>query len=132
MSEVIKAEVVGTDIRALQRSRLINPDLTLREIARAAEKSPGLGEASRASWELITRDFVYHGIDAQSTPLDARQLTALEEAKIVNFDVTLGEIMGISANFMGSIASRAAWELITRDFVLRGGAIAEGRGMISG
>lgn len=127
MTELTRAEtIVGTNVRALQRGRLINPDLTLREIARAAEKIPGLGESGRASWELVTRDFVYKGLDADSALLDARQLTALEESRIVNFDITLGEIMGISASFADSAASRASWELVTRDFVLRGGSsIAE-------
>jgi hypothetical protein len=116
-----KAYSMGDEVRALQSSRLLNPDFTLREIISAAQKIPGLGDGSPVAWELITRDFVYRGSDDKIGSLSFTQIAALQETKAVNFDITLREILTISTQIPGMGGGNpVAWELISRDFVLRG------------
>ena len=111
---------LGDDIRALQASRLLNADLTLREIVVASQRIPGLGNGggSPVAWELVTRDFVYKGDIAIGATLGDKQISALQESKVLNFDITLGEIVKMSSQIPGFGAgggSPIAWELISRD-----------------
>ena len=113
------ARADGPDVVvALQASGLLNSEVSLRQIAQAAQKIPGLGEGGEASWELITRDFVYRGAEGRSS-LDERSIAGLQESGIVNFDLTLGEILEIGSRIPAG-GNPVAWELISRDFVLRG------------
>lgn len=117
---------VAEQITALRASRLLNPEMSLRDIVAAAQKIPGLGDGSTAAWELINRDFVYKGRaiddgDKRFNTLNVQGAMALQDSKILNFDITLGSILDMSAKIPGiNHGSTVSWELVTRDFVLRG------------
>jgi hypothetical protein len=115
-------------IQALQGSGLINPDLALTDIVSAAQRIPGVGDGGPVSWELINRDFVFKGLaedlagekgQLTADPITKEQINALRESTILNFDMTLGDLLAVSARIPGD-SSPFAWELINRDFVLRG------------
>lgn len=111
---------------ALQKARLLNADLTLREIVSAAQKIPGLGDTVNAMWTFITRDFIYKGCCSEQVKLDFAQISALEESKVIRFDITLGEILRMSEDIPGlSESQKAGWEFISPDFVFRGGMITD-------
>lgn len=123
-------------VKALQAGKLINPDKTLREIVAIAAKIPGLGEGNPAAWELITRDFVYKGLVGPENALDGpvsaavaprrvleKDIDALRESGAINFDIKLGEILELASRAPrvgGDGGNPLAWELVSRDFVLRG------------
>ncbi|WP_028296310.1 hypothetical protein [Olivibacter sitiensis] len=113
---------LGADVIALQQSGLVNSDLTLREIALASVKIPGLGGGSPVAWELINRDFVFKGkIDDLGSSITAEQISYIQDSKVLNFDITLGKILEMSSRIPSlDKGSPVAWELINRDFVLRG------------
>jgi len=114
----------GDDIVALQQSGLFNVKMSLAEIAKASMTIPGIGGDSKASWELITRDFVYRGGLEAGFGITERQISSIQESKILNSDITLGRILEMSAKIPGlEKGASASWELITRDFVLRGGLV---------
>jgi hypothetical protein len=110
-------------VKALQTGKLLNPDKSLREIIAVAGKIPGLGDGSPVAWELITRDFVYRGIEGQvSKRISEQDVDALKESGAINFDIKLSEVLEIASRVpgLGGGGNPAAWELISRDFVLRG------------
>lgn len=106
-------------VTALQESRLLNPEITLRQLAVAAQRIPGLGEGESASWELVTKDFVFRGLPDGGGVIDETIVSSLQESAILNFDVTLGEIIAAGSR-LGDAGVSASWELISKDFVLRG------------
>jgi hypothetical protein len=112
-------ELSGTDtVRALKDSGILNHDITLRQIVAAAHKIPGINDGSPVAWELISRDFVLRGKVGEE--LSQETVTALQESSVLNFDITLGQVMDAAVRLPGQGGSPVAWELITRDFVLRG------------
>lgn len=113
-------------IAALRTSGLISASMTLREIIDASQKIPGIGDGSPVAWELVNRDFVLRGRAVgpemgKSDPLSARTIDALQQSKVMNFEMTLGTLLEMSAKLPGlESGMKAGWELVTRDFVLRG------------
>lgn len=134
--ELVRYESAAATVKALQTSKLLNPDKSLREIVDVASKIPGLGEGNPAGWELITRDYVYKGIvgpelgdgdaggglRAALKPVSERDIQILKDSGTINFDIKLSEILEMSSRVPDIRAggNPVAWELISRDFVLRG------------
>jgi hypothetical protein len=123
------------DVRALRESGLFNPDLTLRQIVKASQLIPGIGDGSPVAWELISRDFVYRGLPdiADGRPVPDEDIAGLEATTVMNFDLTLSEILKMAEQVPAlPSGSPVAWELVSRNFVLRGlpgvdGPSAEGQ-----
>jgi hypothetical protein len=108
-------------VRALQESKLLNPDISLSEIVSAAERIPGLG-GEQAGWELITHDYVYRGRSEPAVGgVPKEDVAALRKSEILNFDMKLSEILEMSQRIPGAAkGSPVAWELVSHDFILRG------------
>lgn len=118
---------IFAEVVALRTSGLVNTEMTLREITAAAMKIPGIGDGSPVAWELITRDFAYKGDVvnpgvAKSQAINAKAIAALQDSKILDFGMSLGTIIDIAKTIpgFGDSGNPAAWELVSRDFVLRG------------
>lgn len=111
----------GEQIRALRVSGLLNPDRTLKEIVATAQQIPGLGGSAVGEWVLISRDFVYKGGNIADAVVSEQAIAVLERSQILNFSITLGQILEMSQRIPGFGGSAvASWELISRDFVYKG------------
>ena len=121
MSDLQKADF-PEHIRALQQSGLLHADITLAAIVAAAQRIPSLSGGDAASWELISRDFVWRGLaDGPASRINEAAVAVLKDARILNFDITLGAILEMSQRIPGlGGGDVASWELISRDFVWRG------------
>lgn len=112
---------IGERARALQSSKLVNADLTLRQIVTIQERIPGLGGGNPAGWELINRDFVFRGLPDPGSKFTREDIAALQESEVIDFDMTVRDVLELATQIPSALGTNpAGWELINRDFILRG------------
>jgi hypothetical protein len=109
------------NLNTLLDRNVLNADISVRAIVAAAQRIPGVGGPNPLGWELVTNDFVYKGLTGESAALTEEVVQSLQEANILNWDLSLRDVVDVSSGLprVGG-TNPVGWELVTTDFVLRG------------